>query len=45
MFVDKRLPEGWQTWKKTRLDWVRNTTALALAAGREYLRLKKAGAG
>lgn len=44
MFVDKRLPEGWQTWKKTRLDWVRNTTALALTAGREYLRLKKAGA-
>ena len=42
MFVDKKLPEGWETWKKRRLDWVTNTTALTLSAGREYLRLKKA---
>jgi hypothetical protein len=42
MFVDKKFPEGWETWKKRRLDWVTNTTALTLSAGREYLRLKKA---
>ena len=40
MFVDKRLPEGWETWKKLRIDWVKNTFALALAAGKEYRRLK-----
>ncbi len=40
MFVDKRLPEGWETWKKLRIDWVKNTVALALAAGKEYRRLK-----
>ncbi len=36
MFVDKRLPEGWETWKKTRIDWVRNTTALLISAAREH---------
>jgi hypothetical protein len=36
MFVKKRLPEGWQAWKKTRLDWVTNTTALIISAGKEY---------
>jgi hypothetical protein len=41
MFVDKKFPEGCETWKKRRLDWVTNTTALTLSAGREYLRLKK----
>ena len=40
MFADKQFPEGWQTWKKNRLDCVTNTTALTLAAGREYLRLR-----
>lgn len=39
MFVEKRFPEGWESWKKTRLDWVRNTLALAEEASKEYLRL------
>jgi hypothetical protein len=39
MFVQKRLPEGWQTWKKSRVDWVVHTTALLLAAGKEYHKL------
>jgi hypothetical protein len=37
MFVQKHLPEGWQSWKKTRSDWVVHTTALLLCAGKEYL--------
>ena len=41
MFVDKRLPDGWETWKKSRLDWVRNTTALVISAGKEYQALKR----
>jgi hypothetical protein len=41
MFVDKRLPDGWNTWKKLRIDWVRNTTALLITAGREYRTLKR----
>ena len=41
MFVDKQLPGGWETWKKSRVDWVRNTTALLVSAGREYLALKR----
>jgi hypothetical protein len=36
MFVKKRLPDGWRNWKKTRLDWVTNTTALIISAGKEY---------
>jgi hypothetical protein len=39
MFVQKRLPDGWQTWKKSRVDWVVHTTALLLAAGKEYHKL------
>ena len=39
MFVDKRLPKGWETWKKTRADWILNTTALMISAGRAYLNL------
>jgi hypothetical protein len=39
MFVQKRLPEGWQTWKKSRVDWVVHTTALLLSAGKEYRQL------
>ena len=42
MFVDKRLPDGWETWKKTRLDWVRNTTGLVISARKEYRALKRA---
>jgi hypothetical protein len=41
MFVDKRLPDGWQNWKKSRIDWVTNTTALLVSAGKEYLALKR----
>jgi hypothetical protein len=41
MFVDKRLPDGWETWKKLRLDWVRNTTGLLISAGKEYHALKR----
>lgn len=40
MFVDKRLPTGWQTWKKSRLDWVTNTTGLLVTAANEYRKLK-----
>lgn len=41
MFIEKRLPEGWQGWEKLRIDWVRHTTALLLAAAKEYLVLKR----
>jgi len=41
MFVDKRFPEGWRTWRKSRADWVKSTTALLLGAGAELLRLRK----
>jgi hypothetical protein len=41
MFVDKRLPTGWETWKKLRIDWVTNTTGLLISAAREYSRLKE----
>ena len=40
MFVDKHLPDGWETWKKSRIDWVRNTTGLLISAGKEYRTLK-----
>ena len=41
MFVDKRLPDRWETWKKTRIDWVRNTTGLMISAGKEYRAIKR----
>jgi hypothetical protein len=37
MFVDKKLPEGWEDWKKTRLSWVIHTTGLLVSAGQAYL--------
>lgn len=40
MFVEKRLPDGWETWKKSRIDWVKNTRALWASAREEYRRLK-----
>jgi hypothetical protein len=40
MFVDKRLPTGWETWKKSRIDWVKNTKGLYDSAKEEYERLK-----
>jgi hypothetical protein len=42
MFVDKCLPQGWETWEKTRVDWVRNTTSLLISAAKEYHALKRA---
>jgi hypothetical protein len=39
MFVHRRLPKGWETWKKTRADWVVHTTWLLLGADKEYRRL------
>lgn len=42
MFVDKRLPDGWETWKKSRIDWVKNTRGLWESAREEYRRLKQA---
>ena len=41
MFIDKRLPVGWDGWKKSRADWVIHTTALVISAGAEYRSLKK----
>jgi hypothetical protein len=41
MFVEKRLPAGWETWKKSRIDWVKNTTGLLHSAREEYTRLKE----
>lgn len=41
MFQDKRLPEGWESWKKSRTDWVKNTTALLVSAGKEYMALRR----
>jgi hypothetical protein len=41
MFLDKRFPNGWQNWKKRRLDWVISTTALLISAGKEYLALRR----
>jgi hypothetical protein len=37
MFVDKRLPDGWDRWPKRRIDWVLNTTALLVGAARAYV--------
>ena len=39
MFVDKRLPVGWETWEKSRVDWVHNTIELFKSARAEYSRL------
>lgn len=36
MFVRKRLPEGWETWKKTTVDWLRATGWLAVDAAAAY---------
>ncbi|HWT03469.1 MAG TPA: hypothetical protein VN256_24680 [Pyrinomonadaceae bacterium] len=41
MFVDKRLPAGWETWKKSWKDWVENTAGLVKSAAKEYHALKK----
>ena len=41
MFVEKRLPDGWETWEKSGIDWIRNTIGLIISAGKEYRRLKQ----
>jgi hypothetical protein len=41
MFLEKRLPDGWETCKKTRMDWVINTTGLLVSAGKKYWALKQ----
>jgi hypothetical protein len=41
MFVDKQLPDEWETWKKSRIDWIRNTTGLLISAVKEYQTLKR----
>ena len=37
MFIDKRLPDGWDRWPKRRVDWVLHTTALLVAAAKAYV--------
>jgi hypothetical protein len=36
MFVEKRLPDGWESWTKTSADWVKNTAAIGFAAEKAY---------
>src|SRR4051794_4842582 len=36
MFVDRRLPDGWEVWAKSRLDWVVSTSALSASAAWAY---------
>jgi hypothetical protein len=43
MFIDKRLPEGWDSWRKTKRDWLINSTALMISAGKAYLARGAAG--
>jgi hypothetical protein len=37
MYLEKRLPAGWQSWKKRRTDWAGHTTALVVSAAKEYV--------
>jgi hypothetical protein len=39
MFVEKRLPEGWDTWKKSRASWIHHTVALIRSAHTEHGKL------
>ncbi|HKG15283.1 MAG TPA: hypothetical protein VKB12_18305 [Pyrinomonadaceae bacterium] len=41
MFIDKHLPDGWENWKKTRLDWIKNTNGLIESAREEYRALTR----
>ena len=43
MFKEKRLPDGWETWPKTKASWVANTAALIVAADKEHVRLTTQG--
>jgi hypothetical protein len=42
MFVDKRLPDGWEGFKKSREDWVGHTAFLLRSAHEEFQRLPAA---
>jgi len=44
MFIDKRLPDGWDRWPKRRVDWVLHTTALLVAAAKAYVLPREAAA-
>lgn len=37
---DKKLPDGWEEWKKTALNWVLHTSALAGRAVAEFIKIK-----
>jgi hypothetical protein len=39
IFVDKRLPDGWESWRKSRGDWVGYTAHLVRNAHKEFQRL------
>jgi len=41
MFLHKRLPDGWETWKKSSLDWITYTTRLLFSAHKEFRRLSR----
>ena len=41
MFAHKLFPDGWESWRKTRADWVSNSTALMVSAGKAYLALQR----
>jgi hypothetical protein len=43
MFIEKRLPAGFENWKKLRTDWVKHTTALALSAAKEFATARPPG--
>jgi len=43
MFVRKKLPPGFESWKKTAADWMRNTIALALGAAKEFHHVSQTG--
>lgn len=37
--AERRLPDGWETWSKTRHSWMRNTLSLTHSAAVEHARL------
>lgn len=36
MFIEKRFPDGWETWKKTTLSWIKATLRLTKDASFAY---------
>ncbi|MEI8028002.1 MAG: hypothetical protein WCI18_16750 [Pseudomonadota bacterium] len=41
MFIEKKLPDGWETWPKYSGDWVKSTLALASGATKSYVNLRR----